>query len=82
MIWVQTGRGEHLVAEYETLIETTRRLLHPVRSSAGAWTVEIFGYLLLVEGGVIVIAPQGWPRSSTCPISPSLLRPIFGWWVC
>jgi hypothetical protein len=47
------------VAEYETFIETTKRLLHPVRSSTGAWTVEIFGYLMLVEGGAIVIAPHG-----------------------
>ena len=47
------------MAEYETFIETTKRLLHPVRSSTGAWTVEIFGYLMLVEGGAIVIAPHG-----------------------
>jgi hypothetical protein len=52
-------RRERAVAEYETFIETTKRLLHPVRSSAGAWTVEIFGYLMLVEGGAIVIAPHG-----------------------
>jgi len=47
------------VAQYETTSETTRRLLHPLRTSAGAWTVEIFGYLLLVEGAAIVIAPHG-----------------------
>jgi hypothetical protein len=52
-------RRERAVAEYETFIETTKRLLHPVRSSTGAWTVEIFGYLMLVEGGAIVIAPHG-----------------------
>jgi Na+-driven multidrug efflux pump len=52
-------RRERAVAEYETFIETTKRLLHPLRSSAGAWTVEIFGYLMLVEGGAIVIAPHG-----------------------
>jgi hypothetical protein len=50
---------EEALAEYETFIGTTKRLLHPVRSSAGAWTVEIFGYLLLVEGGAIVVAPWG-----------------------
>jgi hypothetical protein len=47
------------VAEYETFIETTKRLRHPLRSSAGAWTVEIFGYLMLVEGGAIALAPHG-----------------------
>lgn len=47
------------MAEYETLTDATRRLLNPDRSSAGAWTVELFGYLLLLEGGAIVIAPFG-----------------------
>lgn len=47
------------MAEYETFAEATKRLLSPDRPSAGAWTVEMFGYLLLLEGGAIVIAPSG-----------------------
>jgi hypothetical protein len=46
------------LAEYETFMQLTKRLLHPVQVSPSARTVEIFGYLMLVEGIVIVIATR------------------------
>jgi hypothetical protein len=47
------------VAEYETFMQLAKRLLHPGQLSPSARTVAMFGYLLLVEGFVIVIATQG-----------------------
>jgi Na+-driven multidrug efflux pump len=47
------------VAEFETFMQLAKSLLHPVRVSPSARTVEIFGCLLLVEGIVIVVANRG-----------------------
>jgi hypothetical protein len=47
------------LAEYETFMQITKRLLRPVQVSPSARTVEIFGYLMLVEGITIVVAPGG-----------------------
>ncbi|SEF07364.1 hypothetical protein SAMN05519104_8346 [Rhizobiales bacterium GAS188] len=47
------------MAEYETFAKWLKRLLHPERDSASAFTVEAFGWLLLAEGIAIFIAPHG-----------------------
>jgi len=47
------------VAEYETFMEQAKRLLHPAQVSPSARTVEIFGYLLLVEGVTIFVSTRG-----------------------
>jgi hypothetical protein len=50
------------LAEYESFLQMTKRLLHPVEVSPSAKTVEIFGYLMLVEGIVMVFATR-WVAS-------------------
>jgi hypothetical protein len=47
------------VAEYDTLAQWLKHLLHPARDSASANTIEAFGWLLLTEGITIFIAPHG-----------------------
>jgi hypothetical protein len=39
-------------------MQMARRLLHPEQRSPSARTVEVFGWLLLIEGGAILLAPQ------------------------
>jgi hypothetical protein len=47
------------LADQQTFLEMAKRLLHPGQRSLSAKTVEIFGWLLLTEGGVIFFAPHG-----------------------
>lgn len=47
------------MAEHPSLMQMAMRLLHPGQRSASARTVEAFGWLLLLEGAVVVLAPQG-----------------------
>lgn len=47
------------MADHPTFLQMVRHLLHPEQISPGARTVEAFGWLMLFEGGVIVLAPQG-----------------------
>jgi hypothetical protein len=47
------------LAEYETFPQMAKRLLHPTQVSPSARTIEIFGYLMLVEGITIVVATRG-----------------------
>jgi hypothetical protein len=46
------------VAEYETFMQLAKSLFHPFQVSPSARTVEIFGYLLLVEGIVVMVATR------------------------
>jgi hypothetical protein len=46
------------VADDPTFTQMLQRLLVPGRRAASARTVEAFGWLLLFEGAVIVLAPQ------------------------
>ena len=46
------------MAEYETFMQLAKRLLHPGQVSPSARTVEIFGYLMLVEGITIFFATR------------------------
>jgi hypothetical protein len=46
------------LVQHPGLAEMTGRLLHPETRSLSTITVEVFGWLLLFEGGVIVLAPQ------------------------
>jgi hypothetical protein len=46
------------VANDPTAAQLLQRLLRPGRRSASAVTVEVFGWLLLLEGAAIVLAPQ------------------------
>lgn len=48
---------ELALADYETFMQMVRRLLRPEQRSLSARTVEIFGWLLLVEGSAIFLAP-------------------------
>jgi hypothetical protein len=47
------------LAEHPSLMQMAMRLLHPGPRSASAKTVEAFGWLLLLEGAVVVLAPHG-----------------------
>jgi hypothetical protein len=47
------------MADHPTFSQMVKRLLRPEQRSASARTVEAFGWLLLFEGGVIFLAPQG-----------------------
>lgn len=47
------------MAEYDTFAQWLQRLLHPARDSPSANTIEAFGWLLLVEGLIIFLAPRG-----------------------
>src|SRR5262249_5518525 len=51
-------KGEFTLADHSTFMQMVRRLLHPEQCSPHARTVEAFGWLLLLEGGAIVLAPQ------------------------
>jgi Na+-driven multidrug efflux pump len=46
------------LAEYQTFTQMAMRLLHPGQRSPSARTVEAFGWLLLLEGGTIFLAPH------------------------
>jgi hypothetical protein len=47
------------LAEHPTLMQMATRLLHPGQRSLSSRTVEAFGWLLLLEGSVVVLVPQG-----------------------
>ena len=47
------------MAEHPTLTQMATRLLHPGQRSPSSRTVEAFGWLMLFEGTVVVLAPQG-----------------------
>jgi hypothetical protein len=59
MIWCGIRIGERTLAEYETFLQMAKRLLHSTEISPSARTVEIFGYLLLIEGITMGVAPRG-----------------------
>jgi hypothetical protein len=46
------------MAEHPTLMQMATRLLHPGHRAPSSRTVEAFGWLMLVEGAVVVLAPQ------------------------
>jgi len=64
---MQTARGmprpnllkEHPLAQYDTFAQWFKRLLHPARDSLSAISIESFGWILLIEGMTIFIAPRG-----------------------
>lgn len=47
------------MSEYDTFAQWLKRLIHPLRDSRSANTIEAFGWLLLVEGLAIFIAARG-----------------------
>ena len=46
------------MADDPTFTDMLQRLLRPERRAPSAQTVEVFGWLLLFEGAVIMLAPQ------------------------
>lgn len=47
-----------LLMNQPSLQEMFRRLLHPAARTRAAWTVEVFGWLILVESVVLMVAPH------------------------